>query len=59
MTEIIATCRALRTFARGKPLDVHDAALNAVTCLRRIARGFGGPKVHAVLAENIERLGRK
>lgn len=53
---IVATCRALRMWQHGKPIEVRNAAITAIYILLRMARGSGTPQAYAVLKEKIEKL---
>jgi hypothetical protein len=57
LARITATARALQNEARGKSPEAQRTALNAIMCLKAIARGRGGPATYASLEEKMEMLG--
>lgn len=57
--ECIEMARKLRTFVRGKPQHIRDAAHNIIAGFRSVAAGRAGPHTYRMLGENVERLGGK
>lgn len=53
---IVTTCRTLRIWQRGKPIEVRNAAMMAIYILLRFARGSSSPQAFAALKEKIEKL---